>query len=208
MPETTETPVTTAAPAAGTADKRAVSTTRGQLAGGYCFAARAADVTSVPTGIVGKDELVAAGYTNAGYLGSDGITESVDGGSTDQTDFNGDVVDTTSEAKTESIVMKFLSMEEVGLSIMFGHDNVAVDAESGRVTVSHNWTSADEVLSIVLLLALKDGRKWVKVIPQCKVSEFGEMTISREELAGREVTFKYLTDDDGCGCVDYIEAVA
>ena len=57
-----------------------------------------------------------------------------------------------------------------------------------------------------LLLLLKNGRKWVKYIPDGKVTEVAELTGNATTAASRVVTITYITDDDGVGCYDWIES--
>ena len=58
----------------------------------------------------------------------------------------------------------------------------------------------------MLELALKNGRRWRKVIPQGQSSELDSLKIASSELCQRAVTIKYLTDESGNTCYDYIES--
>ena len=181
-------------------DSKYVSTTKG-VQGGYLFVAPVG--TALPTGLTGSLD---AAFKNAGYISEDGFTESVESDAEDYKDMNGDVVDSSSSSTTETIALKLLNMDAVALGIQYGSANVSEDESSG-ITVKHNWSKAEETLSCVLELVLKNGRRWRKVVPSAKVTERGEFTGSGSELAGREVTLSYLTDAEGCGCIDYIAPV-
>ena len=196
-------PTTTSNTASGTGsnDTKYVSTTRG-VKGGYFFFAPGG--TAAPTDI---ETPLAAAFKCGGFIGEDGFTESLDGDSDTLSDMNGDAVDTSGGAKTETCAATLISMDENALSVQYGSANV--DASGGKfIKVSHNWSKAEEELVVVLELVLKNGRRWRKVIPACKVTELGEFTGNSTTLAGREVTFTYLVGADGAGCVDYIEKVA
>lgn len=182
-------------------DTKYVSTTRG-VKGGYFFFAPAG--SAVPTDI---ETPLDAAYKCGGFIGEDGFTESLDGDSDSMTDMNGDTVDTSSGAKTETCAATLISMDENALSIQYGSANVD-SSNSKYIKVSHDWSKAEEELSIVFELVLKNGRRWRKVVPACKVTELGEFTGNSTTLAGREVTFTYLVGADGAGCVDYLEKVA
>lgn len=56
------------------------------------------------------------------------------------------------------------------------------------------------------LLLLKNGRKWVKFIPDGKVSELGDFTGNKTTAAQRQATITYIVDDEGNGCFDWIES--
>ena len=77
--------------------------------------------------------------------------------------------------------------------------------EEGMITVKHNGNS-DETWPAVLELVLKDGRRWRKVVPLAQSSELDDLTLAVGELAARALTVKYLTDDDGNTCYDYIQS--
>ena len=86
---------------------------------------------------------------------------------------------------------------------MYGTENVT-DLD-GVITVEHNGNK-DEAWSIVLELVLKNGRRWRKVVPSAKLSELDDLKLAVSEIAGRQITLKYLVDSDGNTCYDYIES--
>ena len=60
--------------------------------------------------------------------------------------------------------------------------------------------------TIVLELVLKNGRRWRKVVPAAKSSELDDIKLAVSEIAGRQITFKYVVDSNGNTCYDYIES--
>ena len=58
----------------------------------------------------------------------------------------------------------------------------------------------------MLELVLKNGRRWRKVVPAAKSSELDDIKLAVSEIAGRQITFKYLVDSNGNTCYDYIES--
>lgn len=183
--------------ATGKADIKNVSTTRG-VKGGYVFSAPAG--TECPTDI---KTALSDSFACVGFVSEDGFTEAVDGSSESIKDMNGDVCDTYSEGKTETIALTLIEMSQEALSTQYGHDNV--DIVEGVMVVDHNWGQADEERAYVLELVLKNGRRWRKVIPAGKTSELGEFTGNSTTAAGREVTITYQVDESGSGCKDYID---
>lgn len=176
-----------------------VSTTRG-VKGGYVFSAPLG--TALPTDI--KTPLDSA-FECCGFVSSDGFTESVDRGSSENiSDMNGDNVDTYSEGgASETIALTLIEMAAEALGVQYGHENVT--ERDGMLVVAHNWSNAEETRVYVLELVLKNGRRWRKVIPSGKTSELGDFEGSATSVAGREVTISYTVDEEGCGCYDYIE---
>lgn len=184
-------------------NKANVSTTRG-VRGGY-FLSAPIGTTDVPTKATFDTWSPTAAWENQGYVVEDGLTESVsrDGGDALR-DINLDHVDDTVGTYTETVQVGLMEVAKNPLATIYGHDNVT-DA-GGTIEVDHNWSQADEERMYVFLLLLKDGRKWVKFIPDGKVTEREDLTLNATTVAQRSVTIAYLTDDDGSGCKDWIES--
>lgn len=181
-------------------NKANVSTIRG-VQGGYMFRAPLS-VTDVPTGY---NWTPGSGWTCTGYLSEDGFTESASqDSSTELRDMNKDLVDETPGSFTETIQVTFMEIAKAPLETIYGSQNVT-DA-GGTLTVDHNWAKTDEAFQYAFLLLLKNGRKWVKHIPNAKATDRGDLTGNKGTAGQRQVTLKYLTDDDGSGCKDYIES--
>lgn len=184
-------------------NKRNVSTTRG-VKGGYFFSAPIG-TTDVPTKATALTWSPGDAWENQGYIVEDGFTESVQTDSeTTLRDINGDAVDTEAGARTESVEVGFMENAKNPLATQYGHANVT--DENGVLEVRHNWGNADEHRMYVFLLLLKNGRKWVKFIPDGKVSELGDLTGNHTTVAQRTATISYLTDDEGNGCYDWYES--
>ena len=184
-------------------NKANVSTTRG-VVGGYFFSAPIG-TTDVPTAANYKTWTPSSAWDNQGYVPEDGFTESAstDGGENIK-DINQDIVDTTDTSVTESLSIGLMEVAKNPLATQYGHQNVT-DA-NGTITVDHNWGKAGEHRMFVLLLLLKNGRKWVKFIPDGKVTGIEDLTGNKTTIASRAVTITYLTDENGSGCKDWIDS--
>lgn len=181
-------------------NKANVSTTRG-VQGGYFFSAPSsvADVPESYTWVPGSE------WELQGYIPDDGFTESLSfEGDGSLRDINQDVVDETEGAPTETLQITLMEVAKNPLSTIYGHGNVT-DA-SGLLKVEHNWGKASEERQYALLLLLKNGRKWVKHIKQGTVNERGDFIGNAKTAAQRRVTIKYLVDEDGSYCTDYIQS--
>jgi len=186
-------------------NKNNVSTTKG-IDGAYLYSA-AIGTTGAPTASNFKTwaASIPNGWENEGYIDQEGFTESVEIDSGDAIrDINLDPLDQADGPATESITFKLLEMAKNALGTQYGHDNVTDN--SGTITVNHNWGNAGEHRQYVLLLLLKNGRKWVKYIPDGKLTSLGEFTGSRSAAAGRDVTITYNADENGNTCYDWIES--
>lgn len=184
-------------------NKANVSTTRG-VVGGYFFSAPIG-TTDIPTAQNYKTWTPGNDWENQGYVPEDGFTESVssDGGE-ELRDINLDVVDTSDGSYTETLNIGFMEIAKNPLSTQYGHSNVT-DA-GGNITVQHKWSAASENRMYALLLLLKGDRRWVKFIPNGKVTELDDLTGNKTTVATRNVTITYNTDENGVGCYDYIQS--
>jgi hypothetical protein len=188
-----------------TNNKANVSTTRG-VKGGYLFAAPLG-TTGAPTkaNFQTWGSNIPAGWVNLGYIPEDGFTESVERDSGDSfRDINLDVVESGAGSATESFNVALMEIAKDPLALQYGRDNVT--DEDGVVEVRHNWSNMDDHNQIVALLLLKNGRKWVKYVPDCQTTDLGEFTGNRSTIAQRQLTLTYNTDADGNGCFDWYES--
>lgn len=184
--------------AAATANSQAnVSAGKG-IKGGYIFSAPVG--TKLPTDV--KTPLDAA-FKVLGFISEDGYVESVEEDSEDIVDMNGDLMDSAASNRVESAQVTLAEIKAETLRRQYGDANVT--DENGMITVKHN-SDSHPAFAYVLELALKNGRRWRKVVPEGQSSELDDLTIASSELCARALTIKYLTDADGNTCYDYIES--
>lgn len=174
-----------------------VSSAKG-VSGGYIFCAPVG--TELPTDI--KTERNAA-FKVLGFISEDGYTETLESDSEDLVDMNGDLMDSPLTSRVESGQFTLAEIKAGTLKVMYGDKNVT--DENGVITVKHN-SEAQSTVSLILELVLKNGRRWRKVIPRAQSSELDDLTIAVSELCARQITVKYLTDEKGNTCYDYIES--
>lgn len=180
-----------------------VSTTRG-VVGGYFFRAPIS-VTDLPTAANFATWKPTDAWVNLGYIPEDGFTEGVEfGDTTELRDINLDVVDSSMGGATETLTVTLMEMNARALAVEFGSANVT-DA-SGVITVNHDWSKLDETFAYAMLLVLKNGRRWVKLIPKGKVTSVGEFTGNATTAAQRQIVLSYIKPDEGAACIDYIES--
>lgn len=156
------------------------------VAGGYMFVAPTG--TTLPTD--NSTDLDAA-YLNVGYLGDDGITFS-DSSETDSFfDLNGDTIETSNGSIEKSFTVTLREIKKDSLALIYGSNNVT--DQTGKLT-AHDKGPNDASYVVVFELLLKNGRKWRRVGPQCKLGELGDMNVVYSDLVGREITMSVLKD--------------
>lgn len=154
--------------------------------GGYMFVAPQG--SDLPTDF--ETELDAA-FLNVGYLGDDGIVFSDSSSNDSFYDLNGDSIETSASEIEKTFTVTFREIKKDTLAILVGSANVT-DSD-GKLT-AHDKGPNDAAYSVVFELLLKNGRKWRRVVPNCKLGELGDMTVVSTELIGREVTMSALKD--------------
>ena len=162
-----------------------VSTGKG-VAGGYMFVAPAG--STLPTD---NSTPLDAAFLNVGYLGDDGISFSDSSSSDAFFDLNGDTIETSNGSIEKSFTVVLREIKKDSLALMHGSANVT-DAD-GKLT-AHDKGPNDATYAVVFELLLKNGRKWRRVGPQCKLGELGDMTVVYSDLVGREITMNVLKD--------------
>lgn len=177
-----------------------VSAAKG-VKGGYIFSAPLG--TTLPTTVIKKASELDKAFKVLGFISEDGYTESVSEDSNDINDMNGDLMDSSNSNRVESGQVTFAEIKASTLKRQYGEDNVT--DENGVITVKHNADS-HSTFAYVMLLILKNGRRWTKVIPSGQSSELDDLAISSTELCQRALTIKYLTDAAGNTCYDYFES--
>lgn len=174
-----------------------VSSAKG-VKGGYIFAA--------PVGTALPDDIetpLDQAFEVLGFLSDDGYVETVEQDSEDIVDMNGDLMDSPQTSRVESAQFTLAEIKAATLKRQYGDENVT--DENGIITVKHNGESSS-TFSLVLELLLKNGRRWRKVVPMAQSSELDDLTVAVGELCARALTVKYLTDEDGNTCYDYIQS--
>lgn len=183
--------------ATATNNTQNVSVTKG-VEGGYFFSAPAG--TALPTDY---STTLNAAFVNLGFIGPDGISETVELNSDPLTDAFGSVIGTASSGRTETIKLKLVEVKKDTLAEIYGHSNV-VD-QGGTIRVDHK-AGGYQSRVYVLELLLKDGRKWRQIITNGEVTEIGDLSLASSEMAGREITITAAVNTDGISVIDYIQS--
>ena len=117
---------------------------------------------------------------------------------------NGDTVDSSNGSIEKSFTVTLIEIKKDSMALIYGAANVT-DA-TGELTV-HDKGPNDASYVAVFELLLKNGRKWRRIAPNCKLGELGDMTVNYSELVGREITMSALKDAaTGDYYVDFIDS--
>lgn len=169
------------------------------VSGGYFYAAPAG--TALPTD---NKTALASTYLNIGFLGEDGVVFSDSSDVTSFFDMNGDTVDSSNGSIEKSFTVTPLEIKKDSLALLYGSANVT---DAGGVLTAYDKGPNTAEYVVVFELLLKNGRKWRRIVPVCKLGELGDMTINYSELVGREVTMTALKDaTTGAYYIDYIDS--
>lgn len=167
--------------------------------GGCIF--RAPLGTKLPTSAI---EELAKEFTELGYLSDDGITNSHDMSVDTEKAFGGDTINVLDQGKTETFQYKL--METLNVDVLkeaYGDDNVTGTLETG-ITVKSNSKEHD-AHAYVIDTILKGGILKREVIPEGRLSDFGDVAIKDSESAGYELTITAMPDSEGNDHYKYIQ---
>lgn len=143
---------------------------------------------STPTGATAS----LTGFNSLGWLSEDGISMSVNKETQDLKGFGGDTALTIQTSHVVEFKFKPMEWNEYVAKEMFGASNVTASAE--KVTIN------GDDLPIRKYVFDMRGRGDVLlrvVVPNCKVTSFGEIPFKHNDPMAAEFTLKAFPDDDG-----------
>lgn len=143
------------------------------------------------------------GFACLGYCSEDGLTNSTNLESETVKAWGGDTVLTIQTSKEDSFAFTLLEVLNVDvLKFVYGADNVSGDLATG-LTVTANSSEVDEV-ALVIDMIMREGVAKRIVIPDCKISEVGDIVYSDSEAVGYETTVMCMPDASGNTHYEYM----
>ena len=142
-------------------------------------------------------------FKNLGYCSDAGLTNTTGLETTDIKAWGGDTVlsvQTSKDDKYKFVLIEVLNVEV--LKFMYGASNVSGTLSTG-ITINVNNDEMDEV-SVVIDMILRDNTAKRIVIPDCKISEIGDIVYSDSEAVGYDTTVTCLPDEDGNTHYEYL----
>ena len=140
------------------------------------------------------------GFTAAGYIGEDGVTESNER-STDRIRAWGG--DTVKVVQTEhNVTYQFTFLETLNADVLkavYGEDNVTTTAAGVSTGTLHEVAINGSTLPHKsYVFEVKDGDAEIRIyVPDGQITEVGEVTYSDSEVVGYQVTVEAFADELG-----------
>jgi hypothetical protein len=146
-----------------------------------------------------------AAFKCLGYCSDDGLTNSTDLESETIKAWGGDTVLTIQTSKEDRFGFTLIEiLNEDVLKFVYGSTNVSGTLSTG-LTVTANNADVEEV-AIVIDMIMRDNTAKRIVIPDCKISEFGDVVYSDSEAVGYETTVTCMPDSSGNTHYEYIKS--
>lgn len=161
--------------------------------------------TALPTTAVA---VPAAGFVAAGYIGDDGVTESVDRSTDKVKAWGGDTVKVLSTDFGVTYQFSFLeSLNTDVLKTVYGDANVAVTAATSTTgTLRTVKINNDDLPHKQFIFEIKDGPARIRiVIPDGQITEVGEITYNDGEVISYSVTVEAFEDAAGNNAYKYLD---
>ena len=160
--------------------------------------------TSLPTDTTTD---ISGTFTCLGYVSEDGLSNATDLESETIKEWGGDTVLTIQTSKSDSFSFTLIESTNADvLKFVHGSANVSGALNSG-LTVEVNGDDVEEH-AIVIDMILRDNTAKRIVIPDCKISEIGEVSYSASEATGYEITVTCMPDSSGNTHYEYLKAAA
>ena len=146
-----------------------------------------------------------AAFKCLGYCSDDGLTNSTDLESETIKAWGGDTVLTIQTSKEDRFGFTLIEvLNEDVLKFVYGSTNVSGTLATG-LTVTANNADVEEV-AIVIDMIMRDNTAKRIVIPDCKISEFGDVVYSDSEAVGYETTVTCMPDSSGNTHYEYLKS--
>lgn len=144
-----------------------------------------------------------AAFACLGYCSDDGLKNSTNLESEKIKAWGGDTVLTIQTSKEDTFGFTLIEvLNEDVLKFVYGSGNVSGTLATG-LTVTANNTEVDEV-SIVIDMIMRDSTAKRIVIPDCKISEVGDIVYNDEDAVGYETTVTCLPDSSANTHYEYL----
>lgn len=148
------------------------------------------------------------GFTAAGYIGEDGVTETNERSTDRIRAWGGDTVKVVQTEHNVSYQFTFLeTLNADVLKAVYGEDNVTTTA----ATVSSGTLHEVQINSATLphksyVFEVKDGDAKIRIyVPDGQITEVGDVTYSDSEVIGYQVTVECFPDELGAKAYKFLD---
>ena len=158
--------------------------------------------TTVPTTATGS---LNSAFECLGYVSDAGVVNATKLETTEVKAWGGDTVLSIQTSKSDKFTWTLVEVKNIDvLKFVYGSTNVSGTLETG-ITVNVNNADVEEV-AIVIDMLLRDNTAKRIVIPDCKISEIGDINYTDSEAVGYETTVTCMPDEDGNYHTEYIKS--
>lgn len=172
-------------------------TTGAPQIGGYAYRAPAG--TTLPKNAT---ETLNEAFKSIGYISDEGVVNANSPESEDIKDWGGTTVLSVQSSKDDTF--QFTLLESVNLEVLrmvYGADNVTETEDT--ITIKANNAETEEA-AYVLEMVLRGGQKKRVVLPKAKVTDVGDITYTKSDPVGYQVTLTCTMDEEGNTHYEYI----
>ena len=147
-------------------------------------------------------------FVAAGYISSDGVTETTDRSVEKITAWGGDTVKVVQSEFSLTYGFTFIEVLNTGvLEAIYGDDNVAVTAATVSTGTLHAVAiNSDQLPHKSYVFEVRDGDAKIRiVIPDGQITEVGDTVYNDEDVVGYEVTVEAFSDATGNQAYKYLD---
>ncbi len=156
--------------------------------------------TERPTSAV---EPLDPGFVPQGYVGEDGVTQTVDRSTEKVKAWGGQTVRIVQTDFAATFAFSFLETTDTVLKALHGDDNVTGSGDDLSVAIN-----AESLPASAWVFEMKDGDTRLRIVlPNAQVTEVGETTFSHNAVTARPITIEALPDEDGNVAYMYKSAI-
>lgn len=144
-----------------------------------------------------------SGAASLGYISEDGVVFSTDTDTDDNSDWGGQVVDSSLSKYAESAQVTFLESREAVLKTVYGDSNVTTTGATTQIRHNADFTDPHVFVFDAVISSTKVKRS---IIPLGRIFERGDVSENTSDLMGYTPTIKCMPYDgyDGDTYRDYI----
>lgn len=151
---------------------------------------------------------VLEGFSAAGYIGEDGVTESVDRSSDKVKAWGGDAVKIMQTEHSLTYAFNFIeSLNSTVLKAVYGEENVETTAATAEHGTQHEVLITGASLPVrKYVFEIKDGDAKIRIyVPNAQVSEQGETVYADAEVVAYPMTIEALPDELGVKAYKFMD---
>lgn len=155
--------------------------------------------TTLPTN---TEESLDAAFKELGFCSEDGLTNSTDLETEEIKAWGGATVLTIQTSKTDTFKFTLIeTLNEEVMKFVYGSSNVTGSLSTGLKVVNNNEDVEEKCLVIDMILRGNTARRIV--IPDCKISDLGDINYTDSDVIGYETTLACMPDSDGNNHYEY-----